>query len=155
MLAPHLENVDAATVTGWARPVEIPEPSPAVDIEEGEDVVALVELLDARTLRAQGRLDAAIQLLQKSLYREPGATEFRRELVDLHREVGDLELAARELSVLLWTEPAAETHLELAEVYMELGEPVKASEEVERALTLQPGHEQALRLQQELTPPVI
>ncbi len=155
ILAPHLEDIDAATVTGWARTMENAERRPAVDIEEGEDVVALVELLDARALRHLGRLDEAIQLLQKSLYREPGATEFRHELVELHREVGDLDLAARELSMLLWTEPSAATHLELAEVYLELKDPVKAAEEVEKALILEPGHQEAQRLQEELTPPVI
>jgi tetratricopeptide (TPR) repeat protein len=155
VLSPQLEDVDTATVTGWSRPVGAPARPSKADIEEGEDVEALVELLDARALRQRGRLEEAIQLLQRTLYREPGAIEFRQELVQLHREVGDLDLAARELSMLLWTEPTAATHLELAEVYLDLEEPLKAAAEVEKALILEPDHPEALRLQKELAPPVI
>jgi tetratricopeptide (TPR) repeat protein len=155
VLAPQLEDVDTATVTDWARPVEAPVRPFKVDIEEGEDVEALVELLDARALRQRGRLDEAIHLLQRTLYREPGATEFRHELVQLHREAGDLDLAARELSMLLWAEPTAATHLELAEVYLELDEPSKAADEVEKALILEPDHREAQQLRKELAPPVI
>ena len=115
----------------------------------------LVELLDARALRERGRVDDAIQLLQKSLYREPGAMEVRRELVDLLRESGELDQAVRELSMLLWTEASVETHMELARVYMELEDPVKAFDEVEKALSLEPNHHEARRLRAELTPPVI
>ncbi len=153
-LAPDLADVDPAVVTGWARPAEALTPR-EVDIAEGEDVVALVELLDARALRERGRVDDAIQLLQKSLYREPGAMEVRRELVDLLRESGELDQAVRELSMLLWTEASVETHMELARVYMELEDPVKAFDEVEKALSLEPNHHEARRLRAELTPPVI
>ena len=154
-LAPDLADVDPAVVTGWARPAEALTPPREVDIAEGEDVVALVELLDARALRERGRVDDAIQLLQKSLYREPGAMEVRRELVDLLRESGELDQAVRELSMLLWTEASVETHMELAQVYMELEDPVKALDEVEKALSLEPNHHEARRLRAELTPPVI
>jgi len=154
-LAPDLADVDPAVVTGWARPAEALAPPREVDITEGEDVVALVELLDVRALRERGRVDEAIQLLQKSLYREPGAMELRRELVDLLREAGELDRAIRELSMLLWTEPSVETHIELARVYMELEDPVKAFDEVEKALSLEPNHHEARRLRAELTPPVI
>ena len=154
-LALDLADVDPAVVTGWARPAEALTPPREVDIAEGEDVVALVELLDARALRERGRVDDAIQLLQKSLYREPGAMEVRRELVDLLRESGELDQAVRELSVLLWTEASVETHMELARVYMELEDPVKALDEVEKALSLEPNHHEARQLHAELTPPVI
>ena len=155
ILAPELADVDPAVVTGWARPAEALAPPHAVDITEGEDVVALVELLDARALRERGRVDDAIQLLQKSLYRDPGAMEVRRELAELLRESGELDEAVRELSMLLWTEASVETHIELARVYMELREPVKAFDEVEKALSLEPDHVEAQRLREELTPPVI
>ena len=158
ILAPDLADVDAAVVTGWARPVESTEalgPPRAVDITEGEDAVALVELLDARALRERGRVDDAIHLLQKSLYREPRAMEIRRELVDLLLEAGELDQAVRELSMLLWTEASVETHIELARVYMELRHPLKAFDEVEKALSLEPDHLEAQQLREELTPPVI
>ena len=155
MLAPDLADVDMAVVTGWARPVNAPNPPRDVDITEGEDVVALVELLDVRALRERGRVDEAIQLLQKSLYHEPGAMELRHELVELLREAGQLDRAVRELSMLLWTEPSVETHIELARVYLELKDPVKAFDEVEKALSLEPGHAEARKLREKLTPPVI
>ena len=155
ILAPDLADVDPAVVTGWARPAEALGPPRAVDITEGEDVVELVELLDARALRERGRVDDAIQLLQKSLYREPGAMELRGELVDLLLEAGELDQAVRELSMLLWTEALVETHIELARVYMELRDPVKAFDEVEKALSLEPDHVEAWELREELTPPVI
>ena len=155
MLEPELADVDATTVAGWARPARASAPTAGVDITEGEDVVALVELFDMRAYRELGRTDDAIQLLQKSLYREPGAIELRRELVELFCEVGDLEQAVRELSMMLWTEPSVETHMELARVYMELREPVKAFDEVEKALSLEPDHAGAQRMRDELTPPVI
>ncbi|GMR22582.1 MAG: hypothetical protein BMS9Abin37_0941 [Acidobacteriota bacterium] len=155
LLAPDLSDVDPAVVTGWARPVEAPGPPRKVDIAEGEDVVALVELLDARALGERGRVDDAIQLLQKSLYREPGAMDLRRELVDLLLEAGQLDVAVRELSMLLWTEPSVETHIELARVYMELEDPLKAFDEIEKALSLEPNHDEARRLREALTPPAI
>lgn len=157
LLAPRLNEVDPSVVTGWGRTAEAREPEVAldVDLQEAEDVVALVEIFDVRALRARGQLDDAIQLLQKSLYREPGALELRRELVELYRETGALQQAARELSMLLWTEPTVEAHLDLAEVYMELKEPLKAFAEVEKALELEPGHPKAREMREELTPPVI
>lgn len=155
LLAPELSDVDPAVVTGWARPAEAPGPPRVVDLTEGEDVVALVELLDARALRERGRVDEAIQLIQKSLYRKPGAMDLRRELVALLLEAGELELAVRELSMLLWTEASVETHMDLARVYMELEDPAKAFDEVEKALSLEPNHFEARRMREALTPPVI
>jgi len=155
LLAPDLSNVDPAVVTGWARPAEATGPPREVDIAEGEDVVALVELLDARSLVELGRVHDAIQLLRKSLYREPGAMDLRRELVDFLLEAGELDVAVRELSMLLWTEASVETHIELARVYMELEDPVKAFDEIEKALSLEPNHDEARRLREALTPPAI
>ena len=155
LLAPELSDVDPAVVTGWARPAEASGPPRAVDIAEGEDIVALVELLDARALGERGRVDDAIQLLRKSLYREPGAMDLRRELVDFLLEAGELDVAVRELSMLLWTEASVETHIELARVYMELEDPVKAFDEIEKALSLEPNHYEARRLREALTPPAI
>jgi Flp pilus assembly protein TadD len=155
LLAPELSDVDPAVITGWARATEARGPPREVDIAEGEDVVALVELLDARALRERGRVDDAIQLIQKSLYRKPGAMDLRRELVTLLLEAGELELAVRELSMLLWTEASVETHMDLAQVYMELEEPVKAFDEIEKALLLEPNHFEARRMREALTPPVI
>lgn len=155
LLAPDLSNVDPAVVTGWARPAEATGPPREVDIAEGEDVVALVELLDARALVELGRVHDAIQLLRKSLYREPGAMDLRRELVDFLLEAGELDVAVRELSMLLWTEASVETHIELARVYMELEDPVKAFDEIEKALSLEPNHDEARRLREALTPPAI
>lgn len=155
ILAPELADIDPAVVSGWARPADASVSVVHIDITEGEDVVALVELLDARALHERGRVDDAIQLLQKSLYREPGAVELRRELVELLRETGDLDQAVRELSMLLWTEPSVEAHMALARVYMELREPGKAFDEVEKALSMEPGHAEARKLLEQLTPPEI
>ncbi len=104
-----------------------------------EDVFGLAELLDARELRARGRAEEAVQLLQRSLYRDPNDTGSRRELADIYRERGELEEALSELSILLWTEPSAETHLRLARVYLQMQEPGKAVEQVNMALELEPG----------------
>jgi Tfp pilus assembly protein PilF len=81
--------------------------------------------------------------------------DLRRELVTLLLEAGELELAVRELSMLLWTEASVETHMDLAQVYMELEEPVKAFDEIEKALLLEPNHFEARRMREALTPPVI
>jgi len=158
VLSPQLSGVDPSVVTGWARAKDaLRSMAPVEDADgtEEEDAVALQELFDAQWLRERGRLAEAVQLLQRSLYERPGAVEVRRELVALHREMGALDQAARELSMLLWTEPSVETHLELAKVYVELREPFKAFEQVQKALTLDPDDREARRLRDELSPPAI
>jgi tetratricopeptide (TPR) repeat protein/TolB-like protein len=155
VLAPQLEGLDAATVSSWERAL------PAVDrsadsspltasIEIEEDVFGLMELLDARELRRRGRAEEAIQILQRSLYRDPNDTGSRRELAELYRERGDLQEALSELSILLWTEPSADAHVCLARVYLEMREPGKASAEVEKALELDPDHPEASGLREEI-----
>jgi tetratricopeptide (TPR) repeat protein len=154
VLAPHLQSVDVRTVSDWERTLDgldtgrgLPIDAP-VEIEE--DVFGLAELLDARELRARRRNDEAIQVLQRSLYRDPNDTGSRRELADIYREKGELEEALSELSILLWTEPSAETHLRLARVYLQMEDPGKAVEEVEKALLLDPDHPGARGLRSEI-----
>ena len=141
MLSPHLADVDPATVTDLARIKEKPAIVRApVDLhaDREKDVMALAALFDVQALRERGRLDEAIQLLQRSLHRDPGAVDLR------------LDDAARELAMLVWTQPAAETHLELARLYLELEDPGKALTQVDKALALEPGHDEAKRLRAEL-----
>jgi tetratricopeptide (TPR) repeat protein len=157
VLAPYLDGVDAATVTNWERPlgaVEGSSPLASIDgpVEIEEDVFELMELLDARELRNRGRTEEAIQLLQRSLYRDPSDTGSRRELADIYREKGELQEALSELSILLWTEPSAETHVRLARVYLQMQETGKAVEEVEKALALDPEHPGARGLRSEIGP---
>jgi tetratricopeptide (TPR) repeat protein len=154
LLSPQLEDVDAGTVEGWER-VALEErmsldSSPTVELD-GEDVTDLAEILDAREYRARGRYDDAVQLLQKSLYREPSANEIRRELASVLREAGDLEQAATELAIALWNEPTSDAYVELAEIYRDLDEPDKAREQLELALELEPGHSGALALRDTLS----
>ncbi|TDI41083.1 MAG: tetratricopeptide repeat protein [Acidobacteria bacterium] len=158
MLSPRLAEVDPAIVTGLARIKGRPtmvRASVEAHAELEEDVMALAALFDVQALREQGRLEEAIHLLQRSLHRDPGAVDLRRELVELLRETGELDDAARELAMLLWMQPTAETHLELARVYLELEDPSKALTEVEKALALEPEHHEAKRLRAELELPVI
>jgi tetratricopeptide (TPR) repeat protein len=158
VLAPHLEGVDARTVSNWERPLGAVEAgsdlsSLSASIEIEEDVFGLMELLDVRELRARGRTEEAIQLLQRSLYRDPNDTGSRRELADIYRERGELQEALSELSILLWTEPSAEAHVRLARVYLQMQEPGKAVEEVEKALELDPEHPGARGLRSEIAQP--
>jgi tetratricopeptide (TPR) repeat protein/TolB-like protein len=158
VLAPHLEAVDVRTISNWERTLDaidaVEAPSNylpfAAEIEIEEDVFGLAELLDARELRARGRNDEAIQVLQRSLYRDPNDTGSRRELADIYRERGELEEALSELSIVLWAEPSAETHVRLARVYLQMQEPGKAVEEVEKALQLDPDHPGARGLRSEI-----
>jgi tetratricopeptide (TPR) repeat protein len=157
VLAPHLEGVDPATVTNWERPLGAVETGSALAsldaaVEIEEDVFGLIELLDARELRSRGRTEEAIQLLQRNLYLDPNDTSSRRELADIYRERGELQEALSELSILLWTEPSAETHVRLARVYLQMQEPGKAAEEVEKALKLDPQHPGAQGLRSEIAP---
>lgn len=148
-LAPQLAGADPATVSGWARPTHDEsrtiETAPTLR-EHPEDVASLTSLLEARELRRQGRRQEAMKTLQRGLYDQPSALELRRELAMLLREQGKLEQAARELSILAWSEPAVETHVALARIYLELGDPSKASEHLDRALALEPEHEEAREL---------
>jgi tetratricopeptide (TPR) repeat protein len=158
VLAPNLENVDPAIVDGWERVVQGPEDAGSLSwatmpVEHEEDVVGLTELFDARELRARGRTEEAIQLLQRSLYRDPNAIESRRELADVYSLAGDLDQAASELSILLWTEPSAEIHVRLARVYLQMQEQDKAVEEVEKALALDPDHLEARSLRTTIQEP--
>jgi tetratricopeptide (TPR) repeat protein len=157
VLAPHLEGVDPATVTSWERLLGAVEAGAApafvdASLESEEDVFGLMELLDARALRSRGRTEEAIQLLQRNLYRDPNDTASRRELADIYRERGELQEALSELSILIWTEPSAETHVRLARVYLQMQEPGKAVEEVEKALRLDPEHPGARGLRSEIAP---
>ena len=158
LLAPRLEGVDPATVSDWERPLGAVERgshlfSLGAAIEIEEDVFGLMELLDARELRSRGRTEEAIQLLQRSLYRDPNDTGSRRELADIYRERGELQEALSELSILVWTEPSAEAHVRLARVYLQMQEPSKAVEEVEKALELDPEHPGARGLRSEIAQP--
>jgi len=157
VLSPQLLNVDLNGVDPWVRPVSREDPAERAelrhDVAEGEDVVALVELFDVWELRARGRSADAIQLLRKSLYRNPGAMAVRRELVELLRESGELEQAVRELHMVLWSDPSADAHAELAEIYLELGDTARAKGEVDKALSIDPLHDGARELDVELTPP--
>ncbi|HEY7698707.1 MAG TPA: tetratricopeptide repeat protein [Vicinamibacteria bacterium] len=144
-------------MTNWERPlgaVEGSSPTPSIEgpVEIEEDVFGLMELLDARELRSRGRTEEAVQLLQRSLYRDPSDTGSRRELADVYREKGELQEALSELSILLWTEPSAETHVRLARVYLQMQETGKAVEEVEKALALDPEHPGARGLRSEIAP---
>ncbi len=155
VLAPHLEGVDAATVSNWERALPALDengdsPSLTAEAEIEEDVFGLMELLDARELRRRGRTEEAIQILQRSLYRDPNDTGSRHELADLYRERGELQEALSELSILLWTEPSADAHVSLARVYLEMAEPAKAVAEVEKALELDPEHPGARGLREEI-----
>jgi tetratricopeptide (TPR) repeat protein/TolB-like protein len=157
VLSPGLEHVDAATVEGWERLVastddvsDLTWPTASFDMEE--DVVEIGELLDARDLHAQGRAAEAIQLLQRTLYRDPGASDCRRELAALYRDSGDLAQAASELEMLLWSEPSADTHVDLARVYLAMADPTRALEQLEKALALEPDHPGARGLRSEITP---
>jgi tetratricopeptide (TPR) repeat protein len=158
ILNPHLAGVDAATVSSWERPLRFGEAesnasSLLVSTEIEEDVFSLAELLDARELRARGRTEEAIQLLQRSLYRDPNDTGSRRELAEIYRERGELQEALSELSILLWTEPSPEAHVRLARVYLELSEPGKAAAEIEKALQMDPEHAGARGLRTEIAQP--
>lgn len=158
VLAPQLESVDATIVEGWERVVEGPEDAGSLSwatmpVELEEDVVGLTELFDARELRSRGRTDEAIQLLQRSLYRDPNAVDSRRELADVYCLAGDLDQAASELEILLWTEPSAGIHVQLARVYLQMQEQDKAVEEVEKALALDPDHNEARALRTTIQEP--
>ena len=158
VLAPHLEGVDPTTVSSWERTESAVEsgsapPSLVAPIEIEEDAFGLMELLDARALRARGRTDEAIQALQRNLYRDPNDTGSRRELAEIYRERGELQEALSELSILLWTEPSAEAHVRLARVYLEMQDPGKAVEEVKKALELDPEHAGARGLRTEIAQP--
>ncbi len=152
LLSPNLADVDAATVEGWERVVFAEEESRAIDsvVAVEEDVAALVEILDAREYRATGRLDDAVLLLQKSLYRDPRANELRRELADVLLEAGELDRAATELAIVLWNEPTCDDHVALAQIFVELNEPGRAREQIEMALALEPDHGGALLLRDAL-----
>ena len=158
MLSPHLAEVDPAIVTGLARikgrPTMI-RASVEAHAKPEEDVTALASLFDVEALREQGRLEEVIHLLRRSLHRDPAVVDLRRELVELLRETGELDDAARELAMLVWIQPTAETHLELARIYLELEDPAKALTEVEKTLALEPEHDEAKRLRAELELPVI
>lgn len=150
LLAPELADVEPGTVSGWARSIERSSLSSTdaygdVSVLD-EDLEATADLLDARFLCERGRTQEAIQLLQRTLYREPDASFVRHELASLHAETGALESAVSELSILLWTEPSADMHVELARLYLQMEEPSRALEEVDRALDLDPEHGDALRL---------
>jgi len=158
VLAPRLEGVDAATVSNWERPLGAVESASDVDLlgatsEIEEDVFGLMELLDVRELRARGRTEEAIQLLQRALYRDPNDTGSRRELADIYRDRGELQEALSELSILVWTEPSAEAHFRLARVYLQMQEQGKAVVEVEKALELDPEHPGARGLRSEIAQP--
>lgn len=158
VLNPQLAKVNPATVQGWERSMVSSESGGSLawasePFELDEDVVALEELFDARELRRLGRNDDAIQLLQKSLYRDPNALDSRRELAAVYQEMGALDEAASELSILLWSEPSAEAHVQLARVYMEMQEPAKAMAELDKALALDPEHPEARGLRAEMLVP--
>ncbi len=158
LLSPHLAEVDPAIVTGLARIKDKPTMFRApleAHAEPEEDLVVLAALFDVQALRERGRFEEAIRLLQRSLHRDPGVVDLRRELVELLRETGELDDAARELAMLVWMQPTADTHLELARIYLELEDPSKALTEVEKALALEPEHREAKRLRAELELPVI
>ena len=158
LLAPELAEVEAATVQGWERPVDrggARTPVTAIRAfpdEDEVDLASLANLLDARSLRAEGRVEDAIRALQRSLYRKPGAIDVRHELADLHIERGDFAQAASELSVVLWTDPSAEGHVALARVYLRMDELEKAQGELEQALALDPSCAEARTMWSELGP---
>ena len=165
LLSPHLAEVDpaicGAIVTELLarikdKPTMFRVPLEA-HAEPEEDLVVLAALFDVQALRERGRLEEAIRLLQRSLHRDPGVVDLRRELVELLRETGELDDAARELAMLVWMQPTADTHLELARIYLELEDPSKALTEAlpEKALALEPEHREAKRLRAELELPVI
>ncbi|HSF19504.1 MAG TPA: FlgO family outer membrane protein [Vicinamibacteria bacterium] len=156
ILAPHLVGVDPATVVGWERTLERngAGSSPgAVPPLSDQSLESMAALLDARTLRSRGRVEDAIQLLQKALYVEPSAGGLRRELAELHHEVGDLDSAASELSILVWAEPSVEAHIDLARLYLQMGEPKRALDQVERALEIDPESSDAHRLHDAIAVP--
>jgi tetratricopeptide (TPR) repeat protein/TolB-like protein len=160
-LDPFLAGVDPATVEGWERVLRTSsnQRSPAgptgwsEPLDYEEDVVALMELFDARELRSRGRMDEAILLLQRSLYRDPTAIDSRRELADIYRHEGELGQAASELSIVLWSEPSAEAHVELARVYLDMDERTKAIEQVKLALELDPENGEARGMRDEILTP--
>ena len=146
LLSPNLVDVDAATVEGWERVVFGEESRDVDSVVVLEVDPALAEILDAREYRTIGRLDEAVQLLQKSLYRDPSENELRRELADVLREAGDLDRAANELAIVLWNEPTCDVHVELAQIFFELDKPDRARQQIEMALALDPDHGGALLL---------
>ncbi len=158
VLSPDLDTVDPATVEGWERPLRSTQDGGSLDwatasFDIEEDDVEIGELLDARELRARGRTDEAIQLLQRTLYRDPGASDCRRELAAIYRDSGNLTQAVSELEILLWSEPSPDGYVNLARVYLAMAEPKKALEQVEMALALDPDHAAARGLRSELTQP--
>ncbi|HXV64901.1 MAG TPA: FlgO family outer membrane protein [Vicinamibacteria bacterium] len=155
ILAPHLVDVDPATVVGWERTLERNGPSspggPPPVFDQGLESMAA--LLDARTLRSRDRFEEAIQLLQKNLYVDPSAGGLRRELAELHHEAGDLDSAASELSILVWAEPSVDAHIDLARLYLQMGEPKRALEQLDRALEIDPEGPDAHRLRDAIAVP--
>lgn len=155
VLDPSLASVEPEEASRLARPSgwdprPVPTTLEALSLEE--DAAALEPLFASWALRELGRTDEALRVLREHLYHSPTATALRRELVDALVGAGALDEAARELHMLLWTEPTAESHIDLAKLYREMGEPEKAREQVELALALAPGDPDAERLRAELAP---
>ncbi len=103
MLSPHLADVDPATATDLARIKEKPAIVRApVDLhaDREKDVMALAALFDVQALRERGRLDEAIQLLQRSIHRDPGAVDLR-----LYLELEDPGKALTQVDKALALEP--------------------------------------------------
>jgi tetratricopeptide (TPR) repeat protein len=140
-LSPDLSDVDPATVEGLERIAEaVPPLSDASPMEvSGDTADPPGETLDgARAHRADGRLEEAVQELQRILYLQPHWVEARLELAEVYRESGELDRAVGEYRVALWDDETAVTHVRLAEVYMEMGEHAEARAHAERALELEP-----------------
>jgi tetratricopeptide (TPR) repeat protein len=155
LLAPHLADVDPATVSGWSRPVlderrGLPVAPSLTD--DTEHVASLSVLLDAREFHRLGKTDEAIQTLRRGVYEEPSALELRRELAELLREQGKLSQAASELAIVVWSDPTVDTHVQLARLFVALDDHEKASEHLEAALALDPEHEEAQELHVSLSP---
>jgi tetratricopeptide (TPR) repeat protein len=155
-LSPDLADVDPSTVEGLERVAEgLPPLSAAPPIEvSGKAADPPGETLDgARAHRADGRLEEAVQELQRALYLQPHWVEARLELAEVYRESGELDRAVGEYRVALWDDETAATHVRLAEVYMELGEQAEARAHAERALELEPDSTEAQGLLEKLKQP--
>lgn len=102
----------------------------------------------AQLLRAEGRLDEAIQVLQEVMYSDPLSPEVHADLGENYFASRDFAGAVREFRVLLALDPVdrADVHFRLARALHRLGENEAARQQVLLALEIAPGFEEAQEL---------
>ncbi|GIV11095.1 MAG: hypothetical protein KatS3mg020_0586 [Fimbriimonadales bacterium] len=107
----------------------------------------------AYALAESGRdLEKALRLIRRAIAIKSNVGAYHDTHGWVLYKLGRYEEALRELRIAVQTAPnTADLRYHLAAVYAKLGQRDDALVELEKALALQPGHEQSLKLRQELT----